>query len=63
MLEEAEKASDGIIKRVDGVRFGTFEGAALLKSITAGYEETRYPVLVPAWRSHPVSGTPGCTAI
>lgn len=56
MLDEAERVSRGAIRNVRGVTFGIFEGAALLKSLTEGYEETRYPVPVGAWRSHPVSG-------
>ncbi len=56
MLGEAERVSGGAIKNVRGANFGSFEGGALLKSITDGYEETRYPVPVPAWLSHPMRG-------
>jgi hypothetical protein len=37
MLDEAERVTRGAIRNVRGVTFGTFEGAALLKSLTEGY--------------------------
>jgi hypothetical protein len=56
MLDSAAAVSKGAIRNVDSTKLGIFEGAALLKSITEGYEETRYPVPRPSWRSFPIVG-------